>query len=86
LPALPSANEVYLALGTTIKDAGSKDAFRAVDFDANLDVAIAARKVGLDRIGIVGAMGANPNSVVFYSRVKGELELAVENLSFGDVT
>ncbi|MEJ8680068.1 hypothetical protein P0C22_16125 [Plesiomonas shigelloides] len=30
LPALPSANEVYLALGTTIKDAGSKDAFRAV--------------------------------------------------------
>ena len=86
LPVLPSANEVYLALGTTIKDAGSKDAFRAVDFDANLAVAIAARKVGVDRIGIVSAMGANPNSVVFYSRVKGELEMAVENLGFKGVT
>ena len=86
LPALPSANEVYLALGTTIKDAGSKDAFRAVDFDANLAVAIAARKVGVDRIGIVSAMGANQNSAVFYSRVKGELELAIENLGFKGLT
>ena len=57
-----------------------------MDFDANLAVAIAARKVGVDHIGIVSAMGANPNSVVFYSRVKGELELTVENLGFRGVT
>ena len=39
LPALPHVDEVYLALGTTIKVAGSQEAFRAVDFDANLAVA-----------------------------------------------
>src|SRR4051812_37508150 len=42
LPALPHVDEVYLALGTTIKVAGSQEAFRAVDFDANLAVARAA--------------------------------------------
>ena len=39
LPPLPPLDEVYLALGTTIKVAGSQAAFRAVDFDANLAVA-----------------------------------------------
>ena len=43
LPPLPAADEVYLALGTTIKVAGSQAAFRAVDFEANLAVARAAR-------------------------------------------
>ncbi|MGL6175455.1 MAG: hypothetical protein ACRC1U_00465 [Vibrionaceae bacterium] len=86
LPALPAANEVYLALGTTIKNAGSKAAFRAVDFAANLAVAKAAQEAGVNQVGIVSAMGANPNSVVFYSKVKGELEQAVEKLGFQGVT
>ncbi|MFM6992389.1 MAG: nucleoside-diphosphate sugar epimerase, partial [Rhodoferax sp.] len=46
LPALPPADEVYLALGTTIKVAGSQEAFRGVDFDANLAVANAALAAG----------------------------------------
>ncbi|HZI14004.1 MAG TPA: oxidoreductase, partial [Myxococcus sp.] len=46
LPPLPPVDEVYLALGTTIKVAGSQAAFRAVDFDANLAVARAARAAG----------------------------------------
>src|SRR6478609_1759238 len=46
LPALPPADEVYLALGTTIRVAGSQAAFRAIDHDANLAVATAARDAG----------------------------------------
>ncbi len=82
LPALPRADEVYLALGTTIKVAGSQEAFRAVDFDANLAVAKAALGAGARRVGLVSAMGADARSKVFYSRVKGELEDALEQLPF----
>lgn len=82
LSALPPLDEVYLALGTTIKAAGSQAAFRAVDFDANLAVARAALASGARRCGLVSAMGANPGSAVFYSRVKGELEDALAALPF----
>lgn len=81
LPALPPVDEAYLALGTTIKVAGSQAAFRAVDFDANLAVARAAHAAGARRIGLVSAMGADAGSGVFYSRVKGELEQALDTLA-----
>ena len=80
LPALPRVDEVYLALGTTIRVAGSREAFRAVDFDASLAVARAAQAAGARRIGLVSAMGADSTSRVFYSRVKGELEEALARL------
>lgn len=82
LPVLPPVDEVYLALGTTIKVAGSRDAFRAVDFDANLAVARAALAAGARRAGLVSAVGANARSGTFYSRVKGELEEALSALAF----
>lgn len=82
LPALPAADEVYLALGTTIKVAGSQAAFRAVDFEANLAVARVALAAGVRRAGLVSAMGANARSSVFYNRVKGELEDALAALGF----
>ncbi|MGO1002022.1 nucleoside-diphosphate sugar epimerase [Lysobacter sp. CA196] len=82
LPDLPCADEVYLALGTTIKVAGSQAAFRAVDYDANLVVATAALAAGAKRVGLVSAMGADSKSKVFYSRVKGELEDALASMPF----
>ena len=85
LPALSGIDEVYLALGTTIKVAGSQAAFRAVDLDANLAVARAAFKAGARRLGVVSAMGADSGSRVFYNRVKGELEDAVAALGFEGV-
>lgn len=81
LPPLPPVDEVYLALGTTIKVAGSREAFRAVDFEANLAVARAALAAGGRRIGLVSAIGADAKSSVFYNRVKGELEAAVLQLA-----
>lgn len=80
LPGLPPLDEAYLALGTTIKVAGSQAAFRAVDFDANLAVARAAFKAGARRLGLVSAMGADAHARVFYNRVKGELEEALKAL------
>jgi uncharacterized protein YbjT (DUF2867 family) len=79
-PALPRVGEAFIALGTTIKVAGSQEAFRAVDFDAVVAVARAAKAAGATRLGVVSAMGADPRSKVFYSRVKGEMEEALSAL------
>lgn len=89
LPALStltgSVHHVYIALGTTIKIAGNQDAFRAVDLDAVVAVAKAARAAGATRLGVVSAMGANAQSMVFYNRIKGQMEEAVSALGFDTV-
>ena len=85
LPALPPADEVYIALGTTIKQAGSQEAFRRVDFDAVVNTARAGHAAGATRLGVVSALGANAQSGVFYNRVKGEIQDAVARLGYGTV-
>ena len=82
LPALPSVDDVYIALGTTIAVAGSQEAFRAVDHDAVLAVARAAQLAGARRLAVVSAMGADPASRIFYNRVKGETEAALAALGY----
>ncbi|MGH8687134.1 MAG: NAD(P)H-binding protein [Burkholderiales bacterium] len=71
------AEDVYCCLGTTIKVAGSQDAFRRVDYEYPVALAKAAAKGGAKRILVVSALGANSKSTVFYSRVKGEMQDAV---------
>jgi uncharacterized protein YbjT (DUF2867 family) len=83
---LPPADDVFVALGTTIKVAGSQAAFRAVDFDAVLAIARAGRTAGATRLAIVSALGADASSRVFYNRVKGEMEAAVAALGYTTVT
>lgn len=85
LPALPAADEAWCCLGTTIAQAGSQHAFRAVDFDAVLAFARAARAAGVQRFGVISALGASPRAFGFYSRVKGEMEAAVGRLGFEHV-
>lgn len=80
--ALPAPGQVFIALGTTIAQAGSQAAFRAVDFDAVLTVARAARQAGARCCALVSALGADPRSSVFYNRVKGEAEAALVALGF----
>jgi len=80
LPALPKVDECYIALGTTIKVAGSQAAFKAIDLDAVVAVAIAAQESGATKFGVISAMGADAKSSVFYSRIKGEMELALTGL------
>ena len=83
--AAPPVDDVFIALGTTLKVAGSREAFRAVDFDAVVAVACAGRAAGAARLGVISAMGADSNSPVFYNRVKGEMEAAVVGLGFETV-
>ncbi len=80
LPALPHVDECYIALGTTIKVAGSQGAFRAIDLEAVVAVANAAQAAGATKFGVVSAMGANAQSRVFYNRIKGEMELSLTNM------
>lgn len=85
LPALPAVDDVFIALGTTIKVAGSEAAFRRVDFDAVLATARLARAAGARRVIVVSALGADADSKVFYNRVKGEMERAVAALGYETV-
>ncbi len=83
---VPPCDQFFSALGTTIKVAGSQEAFRRVDFDYPLQLAKQARAAGATHYLLVSALGATSSSRVFYSRVKGELEDAVAALGFRSLT
>ncbi len=83
--ALPPIDDCFLCLGTTIRAAGSQEAFRRVDLALPLAVAQMALAVGATRCLVVSATGADAKSRVFYIRVKGELEDALNALPFRSV-
>lgn len=76
----------FSCLGTTLKDAGSKEAQRKVDFDYQYEFAKAAKENNVDDYILVSAYGSNPKSKIFYSKMKGELEEAVRKLHFNKIT
>ena len=85
-PEVFQATHLFCALGTTIKQAGSQDRFRQVDFDYPLRAAEIALAAGVRHFLLVSSVDANPVSRSFYLRVKGELEAAIEGLGFRSVT
>jgi uncharacterized protein YbjT (DUF2867 family) len=86
LPAtFPTVDDVFIALGTTIKIAGSEEAFRQVDFDFVVNTARAARAAGATRLAVVSALGADAKSRIFYNRVKGEMQAAIAQLGYESV-
>jgi uncharacterized protein YbjT (DUF2867 family) len=76
--------DLFCTLGTTIKKAGSQDAFRRVDHDAVLAFARWGLARGARRFFVVTALGADAASAVFYSRVKGEVERDLARLGFAE--
>src|SRR5579871_6804341 len=72
--------DAFCCLGTTLREAGSQQAFRAVDHDLVLEFARLALAAGAERLVVVSAIGADPNSRNFYLRVKGETERALASL------
>lgn len=76
----------FCCLGTTMRQAGSQAAFRAVDQDAVLAFARLAQRAGAMHFLAVSAVGADVRSPSFYSRVKGEVEAALSGLSFSRLT
>ncbi len=74
--------DVYCCLGTTMAKAGSKEAFRAVDYALPMRMAREAKAAGAQRFFLISAMGADAGSFVFYNRIKGELERDLEAIGF----
>ena len=82
---IPPCDHIYICLGSTIKKAGSQQAFRKVDFEYSLEFAKIARNMGVKKISLVSSVGANCNSKNFYLRVKGELEEAIDSLDYDQI-
>jgi len=76
------ADEAFCCLGSTIRKAGSQKAFREVDFDAVTGLAQAVFSAGTRSFSLVSALGADPDSRVFYNRVKGEAERSLQQIGF----
>lgn len=83
---LVKGDVAFSCLGTTLKAAGSKEAQRKVDYDYQYKFAQAAKENNVENYILVSAYGANPNSKIFYSKMKGELEEAVKQLHFNKIT
>ena len=81
-----AVDQIICALGTTIKEAGSRARFRAVDFLYPITAAHLGREKGVPHFLLVSAAGANAGSGIFYNRTKGELEDALLALSYPSIT
>lgn len=83
--AFPMVGDVFIALGTTIKIAGSEAAFRQVDLEFVVNTARAAKAAGATRLAVVSAVGADARSRILYNRVKGEMQDDVVQLGYESV-
>lgn len=83
---LPPADAAICCLGTTIRKAGSRAAFREVDHDYVLAFARASLRAGASHFLVVTAMGSSPGSWSAYNRVKGEVEADLRALGFPALT
>ncbi len=79
------ADDVYNCLGTTMKKAGSKEEFHKVDFGYPIEIARIMKKKGSRTFLNVSALGAKKDSLIFYNRVKGELEAALQDTGFSSL-
>lgn len=75
-------DDIFVCLGTTIRNAGSREAFRRVDLDMVVEIARKGRATGAKRLVVVSSIGANPNSNNFYLQTKGRMEEEVKKLGY----
>ena len=76
---------LFLAMGTTLKTAGSKEAQYKVDVTYQFETAKAAANNNVPKLILVSSTGANQNSIFFYPKIKGELEEMVKKLNFKSI-
>lgn len=74
--------DAFSCLGSTLKEAGSEQAFYQIDFEFNYTFAKLCREKNVQRFFLLSSMGANKDSRIFYNRVKGQLEQAIIALEF----
>lgn len=80
-----NVTDVFICLGTTIKNAKSKEAFRKVDYDYVIEAAKMAKASDVEKLLVITAMGADSKSKFFYSRVKGDVEGTLQHLKLNSV-
>ena len=83
--ALVTGDVLFSALGTSLKQAGSKEAQRRIDYDYQHMFAEAAHANGVPHLVLLSSLGADSRSSIFYLRLKGELDDAVQRLGFDTV-
>ena len=76
------ADDVFCCLGTTMKQAGSKAAFKMVDHDYPVALAMICKTHGAKQYLLVSALGANKKSSIYYNHIKGEVEEAIGALGY----
>ena len=76
---------LFSALGTTLKQAGSKEKQWEIDFSFNLNFAQKAKENGIENYVLVSSVGANAKSSIFYTKMKGELDEAVAKIGFSNL-
>ena len=75
-------DDIFCCLGTTMKKAGSKEAFYRVDYTYPIEIAQLGHQNGAKRFAIVTAMGADSGSMFYYNRVKGDVEATLKKIGF----
>ncbi|MDG5472797.1 oxidoreductase [Jeotgalibacillus sp. ET6] len=78
-------DDVYCCLGTTMKKAGSKAAFRKVDLDYPLQFASLAKKNNVRQFLVISAMGADPASPFYYNKIKGLMEEQLKEMNLASL-
>ncbi len=86
LQEIKHADDVYCCLGTTMKKAGSRDAFRKVDYEYPLKLATWAREIKAAHFLCMSAVTADVGSKIFYNQVKGEMERDISLLPIPAIT
>ncbi|MEO1516323.1 MAG: oxidoreductase [Bacteroidota bacterium] len=79
---LIKGDDLFCCIGTTMAKAGSKEAFQKVDYTYIYEIAKIGAANGVNQFLLVSSVGADPNSLFFYSRVKGKTEMAVSKQDY----
>ena len=80
-----NGDEIFCCLGTTLAKAGNRKAFRKVDYDLPVMIAVAAKKKGISKMLVVSSLGADATSGNFYLRTKGEMEQSVRSMGIASL-
>mgnify|MGYP005750376947 FL=1 len=78
-------DDLYICLGTTIKKAKTKEMFEKVDYHYVVNAVKLAATSRVERVAIVSAIGADSSSTIFYNKVKGKMEDAVQQIKINSL-
>ncbi|WP_191561024.1 NAD(P)H-binding protein [Metabacillus idriensis] len=80
-----AVDELFICLGTTMKQAKTKEEFYKVDYEYVVEAAKLAKQHGVEKVLAVSAIGADCDSLFYYNRVKGQMEDALRNMGLPSV-